>query len=147
MLRKKNMPRLDTKLEAEGAEFLVLGLLLIEKITCFKAYTNFAGYDLVAVNADTNKTARIQVKSRWASDSTQLLIKNFDCDFVVFVRLNRGTRLNPEGKSDPEYYFFPVEVVRNAYNGNDWGKVRLRDIPNYSEYKNRWHLVAEFISA
>lgn len=106
------MPRLDTKLEAEGAEFLVLGLLLIEKITCFKAYTNFAGYDLVAVNTESDKTARIQVKSRWASNSSQLLIKNFDCDFVVYVRLNRGMRNNDLTKSDPEFYFLPVEVVK-----------------------------------
>jgi len=54
--------RQDTKLEAEGAEFMVLGMLLVEGIHCFKAYTNFAGYDLVALNPQTKKQARIQVK-------------------------------------------------------------------------------------
>jgi hypothetical protein len=34
------------KLEAEGAELMVLGQLLIEGVHCFKAYTNFAGCDL-----------------------------------------------------------------------------------------------------
>jgi len=62
-----NEKRQDTKLESEGAEFLVLGNLLIEGISCFKAYINFPGYDLVAVNPDKSKTAKIQVKSRWAT--------------------------------------------------------------------------------
>ena len=42
--------RQDTKLESEGAEFLVLGHLLIEGISAYKAYINFPGYDLMAVN-------------------------------------------------------------------------------------------------
>lgn len=41
------MPRLDTSLESSGAEFLVLGHLLVEGIQAFKAYTNFPGYDLI----------------------------------------------------------------------------------------------------
>ncbi len=85
--------RQDTKLEAEGAEFLVLGLLLIEGVHCFKAYTNFAGYDLVAIDAGTDRSARIQVKSRWATDYDRSFpIRNFDCDFVVLAALNRGYR-------------------------------------------------------
>jgi hypothetical protein len=63
--------RRNTKLEAEGAEFMVLGMLLVEGIHCFKAYTNFPGYDLVAVNPASQKTARIQVKSRWAADGSR----------------------------------------------------------------------------
>ena len=34
------MARLDTSLESSGAEFLVLGYLLIESVQAFKAYTN-----------------------------------------------------------------------------------------------------------
>ena len=37
----------NTKLEAEGAEFLVLGNLLINKIASYKTYTNMPGYDLL----------------------------------------------------------------------------------------------------
>ena len=92
--------RQDTKLESEGAEFLVLGNLLIVGISCFKAYVNFPGYDLVAVNPDKSKTARIQVKSRWATNYDKSFpIKNFECDFVVHVALNRGYKL---GKSRSE---------------------------------------------
>jgi hypothetical protein len=85
--------RLDSKLEAQGAEFLVLGHLLIEGIRAYKNYTNAPGYDLVAVHPEANRSARIQVKSRWATDfDGGFLIKTFECDFVVFVRLNRGYR-------------------------------------------------------
>jgi hypothetical protein len=141
------MPRQDTKLEAEGAEFLVLGSLLIEGINCFKAYTNFAGYDIVAVNPESNKTARIQVKSRWASDAPwAFLIKNFDCDYVVYVRLNRGNRNNGGNRRDPEFYCFPVEVVKAAHSNNDWGKVSVRNIADYDTYKTAWGLIAEFVA-
>jgi hypothetical protein len=61
-------PRLNSSLEAAGAEFLVLGLLLVEGIQASKAYTNFPGYDLVAVNPDRGLSCRIQVRSRWATD-------------------------------------------------------------------------------
>lgn len=87
------MPRLDSKLEAEGAEFLVLGLLLTEGIQAVKNYTKFPGYDIVAVDPERHRSCRIQVKSRWARDyDGGFLIKNFDCDFVAFVQLNRGYR-------------------------------------------------------
>ena len=52
--------RRNTKLEAEGAEFLVLGNLLLNQISTFKAYTNFPGYDLIATNAESNTAARVQ---------------------------------------------------------------------------------------
>ena len=59
------MARLDTRLEAEGAEFLALGQLLLHKIASYKTYTNMPGYDLVATNPESNKSAMVQVKSRW----------------------------------------------------------------------------------
>lgn len=61
--------RLDSRLEAEGAEFLVLAHLLIEGIQAIKAYTRFPGYDLIAADPE-----------------------NLECDFVVLVALNRGFR-------------------------------------------------------
>jgi hypothetical protein len=70
--------RQNTRLESEGAEFLVLGNLLVEGIDAYKSYRYMPGYDLVAVLPEKNSTARIQVKSRWASDATGYLIKNYD---------------------------------------------------------------------
>jgi len=142
--------RQDTRLESEGAEFLVLGNLLVEGISCFKAYVNFPGYDLVAVNPENSKTARIQVKSRWATNYDKSFpIKNFDCEFVVHVALNRGFRFGKapkfgdNGVRDPVFYVFPVHVVCAAQNPKSkWGKVTISNIPNLEMYRNNWALIA-----
>jgi hypothetical protein len=146
-------PRQNTKSEAEGAEFLVLGTLLIEGITCFKAYVNFPGYDLVAVNPDKARVARIQVKSRWATNyDRSFLIKNCECEFVVHVALNRGYRFGKspkEGDSgirEPVYYVFPVASVKAAQNvGERWGKVTITNMPDYETYRNNWRIIADYL--
>lgn len=145
--------RQNTRLESEGAEFLVLGNLLVSGVSCFKAYTNFHGYDLVAVNADTGRSARIQVKSRWATNYDRSFpIKNYDCDFVVHVALNRGYRFGrrpkagDSGVKDPEFYVFPVALVKAALNPNSaWGKTYIRNIPDVERYKSAWGLIRDFI--
>jgi hypothetical protein len=147
--------RQDTKLEQEGAEFLVLGALLTEGIQSFKAYVNFAGYDLVAVNPTSRKSARIQVKSRWATDYDQTFpIRNFNCDFVVLVALNRGYRFrlksklaSDSGRKAPQFYCFPVDLVKKAQDPKSkWGKVPIRGIPDLPKYENAWELVRKFIA-
>lgn len=127
----------------------MLGSLLVEGIQAFKAYTNFPGYDLIAANAEENRSCRIQVKSRWATDfDGGFPIKNFDCDFVVFVALNRGYRYRQKkpgedvGRREPEFYVLPVEVVREARRPeNTWNKVFLRHMQDAREYVSRWDLV------
>jgi hypothetical protein len=84
--------RLDTKLESAGAEFLVLGNLLLRRIPAYKTYTNMPGYDLVATNAERHTSARIQVKSRWETGASGFPMANFHCDFVVAAFLNRGPK-------------------------------------------------------
>ena len=147
------MARLDTSLESSGAEFLVLGHLLIEGIQTFKAYTNFPGYDLIATNPKKNTSCRIQVKSLWATDfDGGFPIKNFSCDFVVFVALNRGYRsrnkqtLENHGRKEPNFYIFPVAVIQTAQHPNSsWGKVFLRHIEDVEKYRNQWHLIPLFL--
>lgn len=149
------MPRLDTSLESSGAEFLVLGHLLVEGIQAFKAYTNFPGYDLIATAPEKNLSCRIQVKSRWATDfDGGFPIKNFDCDFVVFVQLNRGYRYRrkqtqeDDGRRKPQFFVFPVAVIQTAQApDSSWGKVFLRHIEDCESYENRWDLIAEFLEA
>lgn len=148
-----SQPRQDTKLESEGAEFLVLGNLLVEGVSCFKAYVNFPGYDLVAINPATSRAARIQVKSRWATDYDKSFpIKNYNCDFVVHVALNRGYRfgkkhkIGESGVRDPEFYVFPVDVIQKARNPNSlWGKTNIRNVENYETYRSNWKLIADFL--
>lgn len=114
---------------------------------------NFPGYDLVAVNPDKSKTARIQVKSRWATNYDKSFpIKNFECDFVVHVALNRGYRFGKSPKAgdsdvkNPEFYVFPTKDVRAAQNPNSkWGKVRITKIKNFESYKSNWSLIAKFL--
>lgn len=145
--------RQDTALESEGAEFLVLGHLLVEGVSCFKAYTRSPGYDLIAVSSDGGRTARIQVKSRWATDYDKSFpIRNFDCDFVVLVALNRGYRFRKkpttqgDGRRTPEFYVFPVGVVRSAQNeASRWGKVTITNIPDYERFRGNWRQVKEFL--
>jgi hypothetical protein len=148
--------RLNTQLEAQGAEFLVLGHLLIEGIVCHKTYTNIPGYDLIASMPERNSSARIQVKSRWATDFDRAFpIRNFDCDFVVLVALNRGFRSKSrrsdddptKGRTAPIIYIFPVDLVRSAQNPNSsWGKASIRNIPSVSTFVDRWDLIRSFLA-
>jgi hypothetical protein len=152
--RGASRERLRSDLESEGAEFLVLGLLLVERIQAMKAYTNFPGYDLVAFNPDENLSCRIQVKSRWATDYDHTFpLKNFDTDFVVHAALNRGYRYRrraaaeDDGRCPPAIYVFPINVVRGALreSGSWGGKVFLRDVPDLETYLDNWEQIRRFL--
>lgn len=142
--------RRDTKLEAEGAEFLVLGNLLLNQISAFKAYTNFPGYDLIATKADSNTSCRIQVKSRWQTNWDGFIVKNYDCDFVVFVTLNRGypkpRKSGDSGIRDPDFYVLPVSYVwERRYEKSKWGKVLKSHLGDIEIYQDRWDLISDFL--
>lgn len=139
--------RLDTRLESEAAEFLVLGNLLLERIVAYKTYTNMPGYDLVATDPERNTSAKIQVKSRWRTNAPGFPIKNFNCDFVVFVRLNRGTKKGTGVVRSPDFYVFPVALVHSVWPPEDpWGKVRVSQIEGWESYLNRWDLIRNFLA-
>ena len=144
---------LNTRLESEGAEFLVLSHLLIERIQAYKAYVNYPGHDIIAVNPDKGQTCRIQVKSRWATDYNRAFpIKNFECDFVVFVALNRGFRYQKKrtqkeaGRRPPQLYVLPVKVVKAAQDPKSkWGMVRLSWIDSIEQYADNWEPIRKFL--
>jgi len=143
--------RKNTKLEAEGAEFLVLGHLLLNRISAFKAYVNFPGYDLIAADAENNTSARIQVKSRYQTNWDGFIIKNFDCDFVVLVTLNRGyskpKKNGEKGIKDPDFYIMPVSYVLEVRDpDNDWGKIVKSRLIGIDQYEDRWDLITDFLS-
>lgn len=143
-------PRLDTKLESDAAEFLVLGRLLLERIPTYKAYVNYPGYDLVAVHPERNTSARIQVKSRYRTDWDGFIINNFDCDFVVFVALNRGfnkpKRNGDKGIREPEFFVLPIAWVEGARDPkNKWGKITRNRLAGIEQYQNGWTAVKEFL--
>ena len=145
------MPRQDTRLESEGAEFLVLGQLLIEGIPAYKTDTNLRGYDLVATWPETNRSARIQVKSRWATDANAFLIKNIECDFLVLVRLNRAYRYSSAAKraltgEDPEYYVLSAEAARALIAVKGWSKIDW-DKEKFEPHRRRWTIIHEFLKS
>lgn len=137
--------RQNTRLESEGAEFLVLGHLLILGIPSYKNYTNMPGYDLVATNPDRNMSARISVKSRWTTAATGFIIKNFNCDFVVVAKLNRGYRDGRGKVLAPDFFVLPVDIVKNAPRSKEWGRISFGRIPNFFSYKDRWDLIKRFL--
>lgn len=136
------MPRQNTRIESEGAEFLVLGQLLIAGIPAYKAYTNMKGYDLVATNPDANTSARISVKSRWKTRAEGFIIKNFECDFVVIVKLNRG----PAKIMPVEYFVLPVAYVKSLKRSKDWGKISFSTIRDMEKYRGLWGPIREFLA-
>jgi len=148
----KKTTRQNTKLESEGAEFLVLGQLLIAGIPAYKAYTNLRGYDIVATWPETNRVARIQVKSRWATTAPHFLIKTVDeCDFVVLVRLNRGSppwdtakRVLPP--QEPEYYVLAAGEAKNliAQRETGWDKIWWRK-DDFEPHRRHWSIVRKFL--
>jgi hypothetical protein len=147
----KEKLRLDTKLEAEAAEFLVLGYLLLNRISAFKAYVNFPGYDLRATNADNNSSARLQVKSRYRTDWDGFIIKNLNCDFVVFVTLNRGygtpKKNSDHGIAPPEFYVLPIEWVDSVRDPNNaWGKIVKNRLAGMEVFKDRWDLISSYLA-
>jgi hypothetical protein len=140
-----SMPRQNTQLESEGAEFLVLGQLLIQGIPTYKTYTNMPGYDLVATNPETNRAARLQVKSRWKTGAEGFIIRNFECDFVIIVKLNRGSKDGHAEVLPPEYFVLPVDTAKTLPRTKGWGKVSFSSIPDMDSFRNNWNLIREFL--
>jgi hypothetical protein len=140
------MPRLDTKLESEGAEFLVLGNLLLHRIPTYKTYNGMAGYDLVATNPANHTSARIQVKSRWETGSSGFPISNFNCDFVVAAFLNRGSKDERKKVGAPWFYVFPISVINGLPRLERWNKVYLRNFQDVESYKDNWSLISKFLA-
>tara|TARA_B100000315_G_scaffold169872_1_gene158481 strand:- start:2680 stop:3141 length:462 start_codon:yes stop_codon:yes gene_type:complete len=142
--------RKDTRLEAEAAEFLVLGRLLLEKIAAYKNYTNHPAYDIIAVDPEHNSSIRIQVKSRFRTDWDGFIINNFECEFVVFVSLNRGhskpKKNCDENIKEPEFYILPIGYVKRIRDAkNDWGKITKNRLKGIEKYRNRWDLISKFL--
>jgi hypothetical protein len=93
------------------------------------------------------------VKSRWATDYDRAFpIRSFDCDFVVLVALNRGWRGRrrragrEDGRREPQFYVFPVEVARAAQSPRSkWHKAFLRSIDDLDQYLGNWGLIRAFL--
>lgn len=149
--------RRDTRLRAEGAEFLVLAHLLMNDITASKAYVRFPGYDIIATDADHGTSVRIQVKSRSDTYERAFPITNFECEFVVWVKLRRE-HIADRGEGDSvgrtvasDIYVLPVEVAQAAWEArrsrektpDSFNKLHLGDIPDVERYRDAFELIRE----
>lgn len=152
----------ETNLYSEGAEFLVMGQLLIRGVHATKAYTRYPGWDVLAADPASGRSVRIQVKARLATDfDGGFPIKNLDAEFVVLVALNRGYRYgkarrkncdaDDTGEREPEFFVFPMDVIRSACaTAPTWGaswKVNVRRVvPDWESYRDAWDLVLAALS-
>ncbi len=66
--------------------------------------------------------------------------------------MNRGYRYRKKpkdgdtGRKDPQFYVFPVEIVRAAQDPHSkWGKAFLSRIENPAEYLANWGIVKAFL--
>jgi hypothetical protein len=104
------------------------------------------GYDLLATNPNRNRAARIQIKSRWKTKAKGFIIQNFDCDFVIVVKLNRGAK---NGKADilpPEYFVLPADVAKALPRTERWGRISFSNIPELESYRENWGLIRDFLN-
>jgi hypothetical protein len=137
------MARQDTKLASEGAEFLVLGHLLVEGMQAHKMYTNMPGYDLLVVNPEGHRQPRLSVKSRWRVGANGFIIRNFESDFVMIVKFNRDT--DKGEATPPQFFVIPTDALRTL-KSSGWGKLNFAAIPNFQTYLNAWHSVRDFLN-
>jgi hypothetical protein len=72
-------------------------------------------------------------------------VKCFDYDFAVVVELNRGTKDGNGEIHPPEYFVFPVDILRRVPRTKDWGDIEFKNIPNLKSYEENWELIRTFL--
>ena len=144
-------------LTPDGAEFLVLGNLLVRGIYAYKNYVNTPDYDVAAINPDNKKTAYIEVKSRQRKDAKIYQIRDFKSDFVVFVQLNKYTRsktkkIFTDSENNINYIIIPTRIVKSLKQNktrNRWGSYRINigKLSSYKKYENDlgWDRIKKFL--
>jgi hypothetical protein len=122
-------PRLQLPVVSLGAEHMVMGYLMRRNILTYKAPPNNEGYDLICIHPDPRKASkqlRIQVKSRYQTDSDRgvlLNAKSLDAfDFLIVAFMNIGYYMGKskshsvmEGYREPEFYTFPAAWARQHH--------------------------------
>lgn len=130
---------------SEGAEHLVMGMLMRRNVLAYKAPPGNEGYDLICIHPDPRHRpgpgelaqVRVQVKSRYQTDCDRgfpLKEKGLDAfDFLVIVFLNIGEFFGGKdgttGAAPPEFYTLPAHFVREHHRADSvWQKVRLKGL-------------------
>ena len=150
--------RLDTKLFSNGAEFLVMGKLLLSNIQTYKAYVNFEGYDLVCTNPKEGLSAKVQVKSKNFKGDTSFYLNSDDkakSDFYVFAQTNSikkvgdKHRLVPDDELRSKLYIMNYATVekykRTDKKGTNYISISKKNIPNINDFLNDWDQIKKFL--
>lgn len=141
------MPRefLRLPVVSEGAEYLVMGLLMRRNILTYKAPPGNEGYDLICIHPDPRHVpsngeraqVRVQVKSRYQTDCDRgfpLKEKGLDAfDFLVVAFLNIGKFFGGKdgstGEAPPEFFTLSADFIRDHHHKEStWQKVKLRGL-------------------
>ena len=129
---------------SEGAEYLVMGMLMRRNILAYKAPPGNEGYDLICIHPDPRHRpgpgelaqVRVQVKSRYATDCDRgfpIREVSLDAyDFLVVAFFNIGTffhgRDGSGGARPPEFYTLDPAFIAAHRNPSGWKKVNLRGL-------------------
>ena len=153
--------RKDTTLAAAGAEFLVLGMLLVREIESYKSHGNQKGYDIVSVNPENGKNARIQVKSNNFEEKSDFFLnsKEKECDFYVFVKTGayRRVKKTPElieekDRKRPRLFIMDVETIQKYKSIDKSGHEKIK-MPTettktpYEEFEDNWQQIKDFLAS
>lgn len=125
-----------------AAEHLAMGYLLRRNILTYKAPPNNEGYDLICLHPDpkvSRKSLRVQVKSRYQTDSNQgvpLKSKSLDAfDFLIVAFLNIGyyyarQKETKSGLTPACFYTLPNSFVRQHHDrvGKGWEVFRTKNL-------------------
>ncbi len=130
---------------SEGAEYLVMGMLMRRNILTYKAPPLNEGYDLICIHPDPRykkkrgqkAQVRVQVKSRYATDCDRgFPVKEQSLnafDFLVIAFMNIGNffrgRDGLTGEAPAEFYTLPAKFIRKHHDkSTSWQKVLLRGL-------------------
>ena len=148
---KSEMPKIDTTLEALGAEFFVLGKLLLHGISAYKAYDRQRGYDLVCAS-NTGKSLTIQVKTLFWAKGNQFSFTNFESDFTVLVRQNRvdtGKRIADRNiPIEPQCFVIRTSDVKRMSTASKQKSrghklsMKPNELPMFEPYKDKWKVIS-----
>ena len=151
------MKKKDTKLVSTGAEFIVLGKLLLNEIQTYKTYVNFEGYDLVSVNPTINKSCKIQVKSKNLKNDSSFYLNSVEKnkpDFYVFCQTNTYKYVNKiavlinDSKLKPRFFVMDYDSVQRFKStdkkGQDYIKI-ISSVPNFQSYEDNWKSIKDFL--
>lgn len=48
-------------------------------------------------------------------------------------------------QTDPDYFVFPIALLRDVPRSVSWNKLMLKHVPDWESYRSRWDLIQSFL--